>query len=440
MATVLEELVTVLGFEIDDTDLQAYQQSMEGLEQTLKKVALAGVAAGAALSAFVGIVASATDRQFKFAQAAGSSFQDLQRIGHAAGIAGASVDDVEAAFARLNALTSQMARGQIPEAFAFLGITGTDAVGNLKTSKQLFDEIADRIAAMSSDQERADFAGALGFSTEMLLLLRMGSQEIGRLGAEVDAVGALISDKQGRDAENFMDAMLRLRLALRGIANTIAIFLMPVMEDAAQAFFVWATANRELIHSGLEKWLVVLTSAIRPLMIFFGMLLVAIAAITVALVGWPAVIAAAAVAALASLSLWVDELWGYFHGEDSIIGRIGAAWTELWDVTIPAAVDKGWAAIKSKLDPIDDFFLGWLPGFGDSGGGLAPGGAGGFTPSPPAFAGASFIGAGGNRSLHQENVFHINSTDPAGAGREVSGVQDDLYRKAASEFRAPEVS
>lgn len=424
MATVLEELVTVLGFEIDDDDLVEYQKKLDGTAASLKKVSKWGLAAAAGISAYITLVASAVDRQFKFSQAAGSSFQELQRIGHAAGIAGASVSDVESSFARLNVLASQAARGQIPEAFAFLGINAREANGRLKTSRELFDEIADRIAGMKTPQEQADFAGALGFSTEMILLLRMGSREIGRLGAELESVGAVLTDAQGRRAEKFMDQMLRARAVFKGIGNDIAIYLMPRLGDAADKFFEWGRANRELIETNVEKWLERATTAMRPLALGIGAIVLGMAIMALG----PVLIAAKWVAMGAAIGLVIDDILAHFEGKDSVTSKILDSFEDLGP------------SLKLIWDQMQGGFSTSFSGESALGaGGAAPGGVGMLPPRLSALAGAASIAGGGVGTVNQENNFIISSTDPAGVAREVAPKMDETARTIAN-LRSPTAS
>jgi hypothetical protein len=300
--SVLEELVTVLGFEVDDDDLKSFNKMTEEAHGQLKKIAAVGGAAAAGIGVFIHSIASATDETFKFAKTLGASFEEVQRLTHATNIMGGEAGDVVSTLTNLAKITSSAAKGLGGgDVFGFLGLDARDSQGNIKESVDLLGEVADRIKALPTAAEQTDFASRLGISPNMILLLRQGSSGIKKLGAELDSFGFILTKEQGETAEKYVDSMVRGQLAARGLANQLGLRLMPAVTEISDKFTEWVSSNKQLIDSGLDDWAENILKFARPLAIFFGVIALGAAAFAVSFspIGAALVLAAGSVALLA---------------------------------------------------------------------------------------------------------------------------------------------
>jgi len=268
MATVLEELVTVLGFEFEGDGLDDFNKATEEAARNLKSIVKLGSVAAASVGVFVTAVNIATDSTFKFSKTIGASFDAVQRLAFAGDIWGASMNDVQATLTSLTTVASRAAR-EGSAIFGFLGISPT-ANGRIKESVELLSEIADRIKDLP-EARQLDLTGQLGISPNMLLLMRKGSAEIRRLGTELDEIGFILNKEQAETAEAFVDATVRAKLAVRGLANQIGIRLAPVFIDAVETMLEWVRASKEMIDSNLDLWAVRVTGAMKPLLQVLGL-------------------------------------------------------------------------------------------------------------------------------------------------------------------------
>ncbi len=311
--SVLEELVTVLGFDLDDKDLKRFNQLSAEAHTTLKRIALVGTAAAAGFGVFINSVAVATDATFKFSQTLGASFAEVQRLTLATEIWGGTAADVMSTITGLATITSKAARGGGGgEIFGILGISPTDArTGGPKNTVALLKEIADQMDTMGSEARQIDLLGQLGISPNMILLLRKGSKGIEELGDEVARYSFILTPAQGKIAEDFVDATVRLRLALRGVATEIGLRLQPRITDMIGKFLEWREANRDVIDSGIVKFANLLAKAARPLAIF--MALIAAALLIAAAIASP--VAAAVAITIAAVSLLLDDIIAFMRGE-----------------------------------------------------------------------------------------------------------------------------
>ena len=414
MPTVLEELVTVLGFEIDDENLEKYGKLTQDLESSLRTLAKTGLAATVAFGAFTTVINNNTDALFKWSKGIGANFQDVQKLIFAADIWGASVDDVTSSLSALTNLTSQAAR-QGSAIFGFLGIDPRDA-GGLKDSVALLSEIADKIQGLEPGRQ-LDLIQQMGLSENMLLLLRKGRAEIERLGTELDEIGFILTEEQAETAEAYVDAVIRAKLAITGLANQIAVRFAPVFIDTIEMMLDWVRASKGMIDSNLDRWIENFLSVLRPLAF-------AMAGIGATLAGW-AIFANPVLAGIAlvitAFGFLLDEFLNWTAGtKDTLLAKL---------LGEPEDVKKSFAAWANyiKNHPVFKF----LSGF--SFGGLF-----GSTPDatginrPLSYQDVRAAGLGGGFGFPQithgspgasiVNNLNINSTDAVGIINEIPRV------------------
>src|SRR5690606_12086602 len=97
--------------------------------------------------------------------------------------------------------------------------------------------LADRLAAMSSDSERAAIGMALmgNAGIAMAAALKGGSAEVMRLRLEARELG-LMEQELADEASRFVLTQQRLRYAFQAVKNAIASALLPAMREAADAW------------------------------------------------------------------------------------------------------------------------------------------------------------------------------------------------------------
>lgn len=385
--SVLEELVTILGFEIDGDDAKAYSEQLEKIDHGMKQIIKISAAAAAGLSAFVAANANANDELVKFARTIDATVGEVQRLMHAGKLSGASDSDIMSSLSNLNRMASEAARGvgSGVEIFGLLGISATDAAGRVKPVVQLFEEVSENVRRLGTSAERAEFAQKLGMSDRTVLLLQKGRDEIRALGSELDSVGAILSPEQQKTAEKFMDALVRGRAVIRGWANDLAMTLGPLFTETIDKFFAWSAANRELISSGIVDWADAFARSLKPIAVMLGIIAALIAILNI---GTVLFVAAVGIAMALTLDL-IESLLG--TADDTLNNRLVALlrdfgnWMKDWakelvdDVvdwfsTIPSRISEFMPDLSFGASGLFDFDMSSLNPFGGFGG-LAPAGA-----------------------------------------------------------------
>ncbi len=363
--SILEELVTVLGFEIDDNDLKAFNELTAKAEKAMKRLAALGGVAAAGINVFVNSVANATDETFKFSQTLGVSFQEMQRLIFASKQFRGSASGVIATLTNLQRISRSALRGTGGgEIFGFFGID-PGKNGKAKNPIALLGEMADKLRALGTAAEQAEFAQKFGIDENLILLMRQGASGIARLGAELDTLGFVISDEQAERASEFVLSLVKAKEVVKGLGDVVGLRLAPRVDEMVKSFVEWRKANDELVGENLEKFLVILEKMAGPAKIIAGVL-------TAMLIG--ANLANIAIGAVAvTFAALVDDINQFRKGEgDTLTGRtleklpgLGAASGALSDLSklsVGSVID-AIAIVFSKLFGAD-FGGPAVPGFG----------------------------------------------------------------------------
>jgi len=204
-----------------------------------KGLAVAGAAAGVAGAALFTLtkgVAESRDKITKLGRELGLSTEFLSGMGHAAQLGGSDLKTVNKAFSKLSrtAADAQSGLATAKKGFTDLGINIEDANGVMKTNDQLLFEIADKFKEMPNGVIKAAKAQEIfGKSGKNLInTLNQGSEALKKQIGEAKDLGIAFSEKAGKEAEAFNDALLRLETSAQGSLAPIGEEMIPIMTKA----------------------------------------------------------------------------------------------------------------------------------------------------------------------------------------------------------------
>jgi hypothetical protein len=242
--------------------------NLKGALSGMSAVAGAAVAAVAALgAAAVGAVGAIGALVFKASDAAGelvdmslqtgistTRLQELQFVGDQVGT---SLDTITGSQARLirsmgsaqdqvKKYNDELASGKKPEdlqlgemadAFKTIGVSVTDANGNLRDSQDVFSNVIDALGRIQNPAERDALAMQLfGKSAQELNpLIKAGSAELARLSQEAHNVGAVMSEEDVAALEAFGDTTAAIQAGVKGLLGTLAVQFLPAFQEVATA-------------------------------------------------------------------------------------------------------------------------------------------------------------------------------------------------------------
>lgn len=199
-------------------------------------VAAAATAAGAALAVAVKGSIDRADDLSKTAQRIGVTTEALSRLEWAAKLSDVSLQQLSTGMQRLSRNMLEVSQGkgaQAATAFQALGISVTDAAGNLRSSDEVFADIAERFANMPDGAEKTALAMQLlgRAGAEMIPLLNSGRNGLAEMADESDRLGNTLSTRTGKAAEAFNDSITRLQAGLQGMVNRIAEAALPTLNN-----------------------------------------------------------------------------------------------------------------------------------------------------------------------------------------------------------------
>lgn len=366
---IVRELITALGFEVDDAKLKNFEAGVERVKKGM--IGLSAVTAGAAalVYGFVKTSADTADHLFKLAGAAGVSVEDLQRLGHAAAVSGSDVEELAQGLKFLSRNLYDAAKqptGEAAKAFQSLGIKTKDSTGKLRNTSDVVAEVSDRFSKLPNRAAKAALAMQLfgRGGGDLVEFLDQGSAKIRELSGELDAFGGVLSEGQVRDLKDFNDALTRVWGILSALKNVVAAELAPDLIGVVDSFRKFLIVNKDIIKSNLLGFMRALSGFVvtmwktvrvlggafaflaehlggtekitKALLYVFTLLSAATVlagifnlikafqalgvAINVAFLK-PTLIAAAIVAAAALIFLVVEDIVSYFQGKKSLTGE-----------------------------------------------------------------------------------------------------------------------
>lgn len=308
----------------------------------------AKLATGAGLAIGTGLLASAKhaadfgEQLFTASAKTGIATEKLAGMKLAAEQSGASFDTVITGLKKMAANAFDAADGAKAqsEMFGKLGISVTDASGELRPMNELLLDAADKFKEMKNPTEAAataqDLFGKAGL--DLLPMLKDGREGIEAYTEKAKDFGLSMTAAEAAAGESFGDTLGELTGAFSGLFNTVGLQMIPVLSDLVEAVTPTITALKDFVaeHPGI---------------------VLAVAGFAAALTGTGGIILAlgalsAAVAAISAPILLV------FGAAGAIAIAVGAIW---WFVTTnedaQAALSIAWEAITTTVSVAFDAMM-----------------------------------------------------------------------------------
>lgn len=375
----LRDVLVSFGMEVDKGSEQQVQGSLDRVVGLAKKAAAAFAAfkVGQMAAGFVENIRGMGDELDKTSIQIGLTTAQLQELRHAANLAGVDGAAFSNSLGRLQKNAYEAASGNktLKEDFDKLGVSLTDAQGNLKSADLLLEEMADGLNNLDNESEKVALSlNLMGRTGRRLLpLFATGAKGLKAAREETKKLGVGISQDVINKSVALTDNQARAELAILSLKNVLANELIPIFNEFALATIEVAVAFRGPLKRGIEAVKTVargiqtaikavtdqfdtLGNTILGLSVAFGAL-GAIFALTgktgfiaglKAAAGWiaatlPAILMIALIAAIgAAIFLLIEDFQKMGEGAESVTGTIIQGFNELVDElgSIPAAIDE----------------------------------------------------------------------------------------------------
>ena len=218
-------------------------------------IGTAMVAAGGAMAMAMKGVIDRADQMYEASQALGVTVEDLSRLQYAAELSGVSAENLEKSIRKLSVGlydASQSATGPAATAFRAIGISATDAAGNIRPAIDVIGDLAARFETLPDGAEKTALAikvfGRSG--ADMIPMLNEGEAGLKAMYEEAEQLGIVLDTETAAAAERFNDNLTRLGKVQDGIVTKVTAGMLPAFDRLAASLVTAANDSNGLRLAG----------------------------------------------------------------------------------------------------------------------------------------------------------------------------------------------
>lgn len=237
-------------------DMAKVKGTVEGAMGAVKssingvRAGLSGLAAGLSVGALTGFLKNAidaADAMDDMSQKIGVSVEDLAGLQLAFKFGGVEASGLQTAMVRLASEASKNS-----EVFRTLGVSVKGSDGQLKSSREILGEVAEKFEGLDDGARKTALAVELfGKSgADLIPMLNGGAEGLAEFDAIAQKLGLTISSETAAQAAKFNDTLDLLGQGVQGIGTQVAANLLPTMQNLAGGFLEAFTQGDRL--SGLS--------------------------------------------------------------------------------------------------------------------------------------------------------------------------------------------
>lgn len=338
--SVIRELVTLLGFDVDEKALKEYEKKVDSIRRNLRRMTIAAGIAGAAIAGAVIRTTQLGNNIAKTSKRLGLGVVQLQKYRFAFAQAEVSEQTFDMAVQRAGRRLAEAAKGtgEAVKAVAELNIELKDENGNLRDLDALLMDAFDALSEVENQTDRNRLAMKLFDSEGVRLVqgLEKGNKALKANMKLFGDTGAVISEETAKAAEELSDEWGILMAVMNGMVVGIGAHFLPVVTDLLKALREWFTRYRDLVivvgslTIGLIAFSAVVFGAL-AVTTLWNLKLVVLNATVGALLLKFLIIPAAIGAIIAALAILAEDISIGLSGTgDSVTGRFLKSLPALW--------------------------------------------------------------------------------------------------------------
>jgi hypothetical protein len=241
---VIGALRAILGIDTANFSkgLKDSEQSLKNFQAVFNDVAkkLAITAVATKFVTDVKGMINTADELSKASQKFGVPVETLSGLKYAADLANVSFESLEKGLGKMAKAMSESTdpASKAAKGFKAIGVSVTDTNGNLRSSEDVFLDVADKFAKMEDGAGKTALAIKLfGKSgADLIPLLNQGRSGIKEMTDEAAKLGIVISTETAAKAEQFNDTLKKISAASQGLALLAAENLLPILQKLADTF------------------------------------------------------------------------------------------------------------------------------------------------------------------------------------------------------------
>ena len=345
--------------EVGNANLKALSNQLDDISKKTKGLSMAAGALGGALLANTYNAAKQADEIATLAQRYGVSTDEIQKMNYAQNLVDVSTESM---LGSMQKMTRQM--GSNNSAFQELGVSITDANGELRDSTDVWYDVLDALGKVENETQRDILAQELfgRSAAELAGIIDDGGASLKAYGQEAEDAGVILSEDGVDAAHEFNDAMDRLKATLTGdllkAGASLAQSLIPVLEKivgVVSKLFGWfgdldgRTQTIILAITGVIAAISPVAGIISKIVMVINMLPPALTAVL-----GPVGLVVAGIAALISALVYA-----YNHSEKfrAVVDAVFSRVKEIVGNVISFVVDK-FNALREKVQAVIEFVQG----------------------------------------------------------------------------------
>ena len=254
--------IGVTGDKEAKSKFKSLGDSMTKMSGTFKKAGTIMMGVGAALGggmvALTAKWAKAGDEVAKMSKRTGWAVESLSELRHVAEISGTELSAFEKGTRKLSMAIIDAAEGgqTYEDALNRIGLSGQALMG-IPIEEQ-FWTVANALAGVEDETVKAASAMELfgRTGTQLFPMLEEGQEGIAKLRQEAHDLGIVFDEESAKKAEEFQDAMARLKSSMAGVGAEIASVLAPEITKfvdkvtaALKGVKEWVAVNPQLVSA-----------------------------------------------------------------------------------------------------------------------------------------------------------------------------------------------
>lgn len=194
--------------------------------------------AGGILGTSIDTIASSNARLIRSMSTAAEQAQDYEKKVSEAAASGKKVEDIQL--------------GDVAAAFQTLGVSVTDASGNLRDNEDVFGDLLDALAAIPNETDRDALAMQLfGKSAQELNpLIKAGSDEIERLTEKAHEMGAVVSTETLDAYATLNDTLFAVKKGFQGVVTELLSGFLPGFQGAFEQAGDYLKEFKDIVMGG----------------------------------------------------------------------------------------------------------------------------------------------------------------------------------------------
>lgn len=255
MPSVIDELVTILGFEVDGraaATIHKFNSSIDAITRYAGWASAALLTASSAVAYFAERSADAAADIDKFSQLTGIATSTVQEWGFAAEQAGGSAASMQADLDRLTRTMSSPIPGEFNSALFMLGVSTVKVTGELKSADEVLLDISDKMQGMSA-QRQLQWGSKIGLSDDTIRVVQMTREEIELLRQQAKDIPTVVDEESLKNAREFVTQLSLIRRVFTYIGQTVSSSAGPAVKEIVSDMIQWIKQNREFIQMSLQN-------------------------------------------------------------------------------------------------------------------------------------------------------------------------------------------